>query len=144
MNACLFCTSPDIQKRTIVAEGLVWAFLTRTPITPGHTLICPVRCVQTMDELTREERQALEDLRKRIVAALKQQFKAQGFHFAWNEGSVAGQSVPHLHLHVVPRNDSDSGIIEYEPRKFLYRPGSRAETPEDELRTIAQLLRPIV
>lgn len=60
---------------------------------------------------------------------------------AWNEGGVAGQTVPHLHMHLVPRKQGDEGITEYEPRKFLYRPGSRAESPVEEIREIAKLLK---
>jgi diadenosine tetraphosphate (Ap4A) HIT family hydrolase len=65
----------------------------------------------------------------------------EGFHQAWNEGKVAGQSVPHFHLHVVPRKQGDEGITEYEPRKFLYRPGSREETPSQELESIAKQIK---
>lgn len=66
---------------------------------------------------------------------------AEGFNFAWNMGEEAGQSVPHFHLHVVPRKPGDTGILEYEPRKFLYRPGSRAVSPEEELQALARLVR---
>jgi len=62
--------------------------------------------------------------------------KQKGFHHAWNEEKVAGQSIPHFHLHIVPRKQGDEGITEYEPRKFLYRPGSRETTPEKELQAI--------
>ena len=73
--------------------------------------------------------------------ALKKIFGAEGFHFAWNEGAIAGQSVPHLHLHIVPRRVGDGGITEFEPRKFLYRPGSREPSPEYELRAVAEEVR---
>jgi hypothetical protein len=44
-------------------------------------------------------------------------------------------------MHLVPRKQGDEGITEYEPRKFLYRPGSRAESPVEEIREIAKLLK---
>lgn len=67
--------------------------------------------------------------------------EAEGFNFAWNEGKDYGQSVPHFHLHVVPRSPGDEGITEYEPRKFLYRPGSREDSPETELAAVAAEIR---
>jgi diadenosine tetraphosphate (Ap4A) HIT family hydrolase len=83
---------------------------------------------------------ALLNLRIKIRDVLKEAFGAQGFHYAWNEEKIGGQSVPHFHLHVVPRKEGDMGITEYEPRKFLYRPGSREEKPDEELKMIAQAI----
>ena len=65
----------------------------------------------------------------------------EGFNFAWNDGPIAGQSVPHFHLHVLPRKQGDTGITEYEPRQFLYRPGSREASPEAELAAIAKMIQ---
>jgi ATP adenylyltransferase len=125
----------------IVENELAWACPTNIPITPGHTLIGPKRCVANYEELTLGEREAIEDLRVKIVHALKKLFNAEGFNFAWNVGKLAGQSVPHFHLHVVPRTEGDTGIYEYEPRKFLYRPGSREDSPEAELLKVRDVIR---
>lgn len=141
MIGCTFCDSPEIRDRAIVRGEFAWAFPTNIPITPGHTLICPVRHVQTFEELTQDERVALFDLAAKVKGALRKQFGAEGFNHAWNENKVAGQSVPHLHLHIVPRKKGDTGITEYEPRKFLYSPGSRETTPENELKVVAEQIR---
>jgi diadenosine tetraphosphate (Ap4A) HIT family hydrolase len=125
----------------IVENGLAWAFPTNMPITPGHVLVVPKRCVAKYEDLTAEEKLAIEDLRAKLVAALKKVFGAEGFNFAWNEAKLAGQSVPHFHLHIVPRTEGDAGVYAYEPRKFLYRPGSREETPESELGEVANQIR---
>lgn len=138
---CVFCELPEIRERAVFKNDLAWAFLTNIPITPGHMLIAPVRCVATFDELTAAEVSAIFEVRKKVVAALKKTFAAEGFHFAWNEAKVAGQSVPHFHLHIVPRKQGDEGITEYEPRKFLYRPGSREDSPEAELVAVSELIK---
>ncbi len=138
---CAYCEIPEIKERTIVKNGLAWAFPTNIPIVPGHTLISPIRCVAKYEDLTEAEKQAIEDIRVKICAALKKSFGAEGFNFAWNDGKDCGQSVPHFHLHVLPRKVGDTGIYEYEPRKFLYRPGEREATPEAELRAVANLIR---
>lgn len=133
----VFTTLPEIRERTIVKNNTAFAFLTNTPINPGHTLVSSKRVVVTNDELTKQELLDIFELVSRVKKVLKKVYGAEGFNCAWNEGKDYGQSVPHLHLHIVPRTPNDNGINEYEPRKFLYRPGSRQETPEAELETIA-------
>ena len=111
------------------------------PIVPGHTLVCPVRCIATRRGLTIDERVEIDHISEKITIALVESFGAKGFNFAWNEGSLAGQSVPHYHLHILPRKEGDSGIYQYEPRNFLYRPGSREESPLAELSEVAGEIR---
>ncbi len=137
----IFTTLPEIQNRKIAENETAWAFLTNIPITPGHSLVSSKRVVETAEELTDKEISDIFALTTLVKAALRKTFKAEGFNFAWNEGKDYGQSVPHFHLHVVPRSSGDEGITEYEPRKFLYRPGSREDSPETELAAIAAGIR---
>lgn len=137
----IFTTLPEIQERKIAENETAWAFLTNIPVTPGHALVLPKRVVESAEELTPQELSDIFSLTSLIKNALRKTFKAEGFNFAWNEGKEYGQSVPHFHLHVVPRSPADKGITEYEPRKFLYRPGSREESPESELAAIATNIR---
>lgn len=141
MANCPFCTNKDIQARIIYKDNLVMAFPTNIPITPGHTIVCPVRHISKIDNVNDEELVAIKDFIIRLKKVLKTAFKSEGFNVAWNEGAIAGQSVNHLHIHVVPRKEGDSGIHEYEPRKFIYRPGSRSESPEAELQSVAELIK---
>jgi histidine triad (HIT) family protein len=138
---CAYCEIPEIRERAIVRNELAWAFPTNIPVVPGHVLIAPVRCVALFEDLTEDEKKAIFSLRDQLKVALTKVFQAEGFNYAWNEGKLAGQSVPHFHLHILPRKDGDAGITEYEPRKFLYRPGSREETPESELRAVSKLIQ---
>lgn len=140
-TGCLFCESEDIRARYVFTTAFCAAFPTNIPIVPGHMLLVPLRHLSRWEEMTREEREDFEQARVRVCAALRSAFGAQGFNFAWNEGELAGQSIPHLHLHILPRKEGDSGIWQYEPRKFLYRPGSREPSPEAELRAVARLVR---
>lgn len=138
---CAFCELEDIQKRKIIESKLSWAFPTNIPITPGHTLITPKRCVEKVEELSTLELIDLFELTEEIKLALEKTFNSEGFNFAWNEGKCAGQSVPHVHIHIVPRKTGDEGVYGYEPREFLYRPGSRESTKEGELRDVAKTIR---
>jgi diadenosine tetraphosphate (Ap4A) HIT family hydrolase len=144
MSIASFHDIPDVQQRIVLENELAFAILTNIPITPGHTLLVPKRVVSKFDDLEAEELIAMADLQMSIKEALREAFGATGFNLAWNEGESAGQSVPHLHLHVVPRQEGDIGITEYEPRKFLYRPGSREETPEAELVAVAEEMKKVL
>jgi len=117
---------------------LVWAFPALKPIVPGHILICPVRCVATFEELTLDEQKVLFEAMTAIKKSLQKVFHATGFNHAWNENIVAGQTIPHLHLHVLPRTEEDEVRYGYEPRQFLYRPtADRMAPPQQELIEVA-------
>ncbi len=131
----------DIGDRMIAENKYAFAFLNKMPIVPGHTLVCPKRSIPFSHELLDEEWRDIFSLKITVCKGLQQSLKVEGFNFAWNEGSAAGQTVAHFHLHIVPRKTGDAGIVEYEPRVFLYRPGSRADSPHGELVSFAKELR---
>ena len=133
---CAFCEIPEIQKRKIIENELAWAFPTNIPITIGHTLIVPKRCVSKFKDLTTKEVKAIFDLGEIIKKALIKTYNTQGFNVAYNENKVAGQNILHFHMHIIPRKENDSGIYQYEPRKFIYRPGSRKTSQESELKAV--------
>ncbi len=141
---CAFCELPEIRERWITENESAAAFPTNIPITPGHTLVIPKRCIANIAQLSGVERDDLFELAESIKGALRKSFGAQGFNVAWNEGKLAGQSVPHFHLHIVPRTEDDEGIYEYEPREFLYRPGERAASPEAELVEVAEQIKSVL
>ncbi len=139
--ACLFCTNKDIQARIVKKTKHSFAFPTNIPITPGHLLVCPIRCVAKLEELTAEELLNFFQLVSQLKVALQKTFAVEGFNCAWNEGAVAGQKINHLHLHIVPRKKGDAGIMEYDPRAYLYRPGPREETNEQKLQEMAAKIK---
>lgn len=135
---CAFCDNPENRDREILRNDLVWAFPTNIPIVPGHTLICPVRCVATFEELTQDERDAIFQAMEKIKLSLRKGFGATGFNHAWNEAKTGGQSVPHFHLHLLPRTSEDEVKYGYEPRQFLYRSVANREiSPDQELIEVA-------
>ena len=129
------------EGRIIARTELAWSFLSYMPIVPGHTIVLPVRIVARFEELTEAERDELFSLMATVQSALAKTFDAKGFNIAWNEGEESGQSVPHFHMHVLPRKKGDSGITGHEPRKFIYRPDSREPSPESELAAVASQIR---
>lgn len=141
---CVYCTVAEIKNRMIFEDDLVWAFPTNIPITPGHTLVCPKRCVKKLEELTSEEKISLFSMVERIMQALRLSYGAEGFNCVWNQEKLAGQSVPHFHLHIVPRKDGDTGLLGYDPRSMLYRTGDREPSSEEELITVRDTIRKMI
>ncbi len=131
----VFTTIIRDEGRVFVENEHAFAFPTNIPITPGHSLVCPRRVVKTIDELTAEELVSVFKLLELVKSGLRTVVGAEGFNYAWNEGGKAyGQSVPHLHIHIVPRTPGDTGIYTYDPRQFLYRPGGREEASVEALK----------
>jgi diadenosine tetraphosphate (Ap4A) HIT family hydrolase len=77
------------------------------PISPGHTLIIPKRHVGSFFELEADERAELLALLDKAKAVADKEFNPQGYNIGINEGAAAGQTVPHLHIHLIPRYQGD-------------------------------------
>ena len=102
---CPFCAPPGVQ---ILLEGEQAMVLWDThPVSPGHVLIVPRRHVASLFDSTAPEREdmlCLADEAHRILVA---KHAPDGFNLGINDGLAAGQSVPHLHLHMIPRYRGD-------------------------------------
>lgn len=77
------------------------------PISPGHTLVIPNRHIGSFFELGPEERQSLLDLLDAAKLVLDSELKPDGYNIGINDGPSAGQTVPHLHIHLIPRYNGD-------------------------------------
>ena len=104
-SLCPFCSlSPD---RLTTRGELGFAIRDAFPVSPGHTLIIPTRHIGSFFELTDAERQDLLKLVDITKADLDREFTPQGYNIGINDGAAAGQTVPHLHIHLIPRYDGD-------------------------------------
>ncbi|MEW5300284.1 MAG: hypothetical protein WDW36_003225 [Sanguina aurantia] len=88
-----------------------FAFVNLKPIVPGHVLVSPKRVVQRFTEMTSEEVADLWILVQRVGKVVESHYSAASLTLAMQDGPLAGQSVPHVHVHVLPRQDvmPDSG-----------------------------------
>ena len=109
---CIFCKiiKGDIPSFTIYEDDLFKVILDRFPAAPGHALIIPKAHYKDMFELPQEVVEALYPLAQKIAIQIKKAVGAEGMNVVQNNGDVAGQSVYHFHLHLVPRKAGD-GII---------------------------------
>ena len=107
MADCLFCriVSGDLPGHTVLETDDLVAFLDARPVFKGHVLLVPRAHVETLPDLPAEERDGFLAAAQRLATAVKEGLDAQGSFVAIN--NTVSQSVPHLHLHVVPRTKGD-------------------------------------
>jgi len=104
---CPFC-NPDITSRLVAEHGSVFAVPDLYPVTDGHLLILPKRHVSDWFSLTDEERRDTE----KLMFCLREKLLADdptitGFNIGVNCGASAGQTIFHVHMHLIPRRDGD-------------------------------------
>jgi len=130
--ACGFCgiLSGDVTAEVVLEERDVFAFLDRRPVFKGHALLVPREHVVTLPDLPARLRDPFLEAGQRLAAAMLSGLGAQGSFVAMN--NTVSQSVPHLHLHVVPRTKGD-GL-----RGFFWPRTKYAD--ETEMRTYAKTL----
>lgn len=95
----------ELSASVVARTDEVIAFLDHRPLFPGHVLVSPVRHVDTLLHLPADLMQPLLTMAQRIAAVFGTKLGSQGSFVAMN--NVVSQSVPHLHLHVVPRTKGD-------------------------------------
>ena len=95
------------QSAWVAFNALAFAIRDGFPVTKGHTLIIPRREVATWFEATREEQLALLDLVDEVKRRLDVELAPHGYNVGFNAGEAAGQTVMHLHVHVIPRHAGD-------------------------------------
>ena len=104
-SECPFCRIPE--ERVISQKDLAFAIADAFPVSPGHTLVIVRRHVASFFELTAEELPALHDLLCRMKERLDCTTHPAGYNIGVNVGETAGQTVPHLHVHLIPRFSGD-------------------------------------
>ena len=122
---CIFC---KIIKEELQFENkLAYSSIDSYPVSEFHSLIVPKRHVETYFELTNEEIHACNDLiLKTKEKILKQDSSVKGFNIGTNAGKVAGQSIMHCHIHLIPRREGDvenpqGGVRSVIPKKQHYK-----------------------
>jgi diadenosine tetraphosphate (Ap4A) HIT family hydrolase len=100
---CPFC-HPD---SVLIGNGLAYAKLDKFPVNPGHLLIIPRRHVSDFFLTTEEEKAAMFSLLDKAKLYLDGKHTPAGYNVGINVGEVAGQTVMHVHLHLIPRYHGD-------------------------------------
>ncbi len=102
---CIFCCLPVTR---IIAENTYFlAILDKFPISKGHTLIIPKRHILSFFHLNEKEFVSLYPFINEIKTLINKRYLAKGFNIGVNDGEVAGQTINHLHIHLIPRYNGD-------------------------------------
>ena len=105
MNGCVFCNLP--QDRIVSECSLTITVLDGYPVSTGHTLVIPKRHFPSYFDATEEELIAINRALKHQEKTLSKAHAPDGFNIGVNSGCDAGQTVPHLHVHLIPRYQGD-------------------------------------
>ena len=121
---CPFCTLGE-HVEVLFKTDTAMAILDSYAISPGHTLVIPKRHVPDYFELTAEEQNELWQLVNRCKIILQDRFHPDGFNIGINVGEMAGQSIFHVHIHLIPRYKGDmknpkGGVRHILPGKGYY------------------------
>lgn len=107
MNIFEKIISREIPAAIVYEDTDTLAFMDIGPIIKGHTLVIPKTCFETVTETPDEVLGRLMSVCKRISSAQMKELGADGVNIIQNNGSSAGQVVPHIHFHVIPRFEGD-------------------------------------
>ena len=134
---CPFCqiVNGAIPARTVSEDEDVLSFLDANPLTRGHTLVVPKRHHARVADLPSEDRAAVFGTLGRLAPAVEAAVDADGVTVGMNDGDAAGQEVPHVHGHLVPRFDGDGGGAIHSIVRTM------PDLDEDELDAIADDIR---
>ncbi|MBX7220011.1 MAG: HIT family protein [Blastocatellia bacterium] len=121
-ETCPFC---DLQDR-IILEGKLWVVIADAfPVNPGHTLIITRRHIASFRNISEQEAGELYQLVLTVTRKLDGIHQPDGYNFGINDGAEAGQTIFHVHLHVIPRYKDDvenpcGGVRNIKPALISY------------------------
>ncbi|MCF8305466.1 MAG: HIT family protein [Ignavibacteriales bacterium] len=103
---CPFC-NPDSDRDLIVESATAYAIYDKFPVNDGHTLIIPKKHCSDYFDLTFKEQAACIFMLNKVKEIVSKKFNPDGFNIGINIGEKAGQTVKHVHIHLIPRYDGD-------------------------------------
>lgn len=108
---CIFCriVAGEIPAEIVAQDDRSIAFLDVSPLADGHVLVVPRAHVARVEDLSAEDSQALFASVRRLAGPVREAVAAEGSIVGINNGPATGQTVPHVHVHIVPRREGDGG-----------------------------------
>ena len=106
VSDCPFC-EPQSRAISYYSDVKYRAIYNRSPILPGHSLVIPKSHIESVNELTDTDLGQMMVFARHVAENLMRIFTSTAFNWTIQDGAAAGQTVPHLHLHLIPRADGD-------------------------------------
>ena len=128
-NDCIFCKIANgvVPSKTVYEDENFRVILDLGPATKGHALILPKEHYANLFELPEETAAAAMKVAKKLSAQMVENLGADGLNLVQNNGEVAGQTVKHFHLHLIPRYKDDG-------QNILWNPGKMSDEELEEIR----------
>ncbi|KAJ7020154.1 diadenosine hydrolase [Mycena alexandri] len=101
--ASLFFSTIEVTRQAFYRSTLSYAIVNLKPIVPGHVLVLPTRRVQRLADLSEPELSSLMRAVQQVGSVIEREYGADALTVACQDGKAAGQSVPHVHFHLLPR-----------------------------------------
>lgn len=120
INNCVFCSiiGHEIPSATIYEDEKVIAILDIAPSAKGHTVLIPKKHSKDIFELPEEDAAHIFTVAKKIAGVLKEELQCDGINILQNNGKAAGQTVFHLHVHIIPRYENDTIKLTWTPGEY--------------------------
>jgi histidine triad (HIT) family protein len=120
MNECIFCkiVAKEIPATIVYEDDDVLVFMDIGPIIKGHALVISKAHYDPVTETPDDVLAKLHGVAKRIAQAQMNGLGADGVNIIQNNGKAAGQEVPHIHVHVIPRFEGDGHHWNWNPKKY--------------------------
>lgn len=114
---CIFCkiVSGEIPSKTLYEDENFKVILDLGPATKGHALILPKNHAANLFELPNEDAEKVLIVAKKMAETMKEKLGFAGLNLVQNNGEVAGQTVSHFHIHMIPRYEDDGQTITWVP-----------------------------
>ena len=126
--SCIFCriAAGEIPAEIVAKDDGAVAFLDITPLADGHTVVIPRRHVATIEDMSADDARGLFAMVTRLAGPVRKALGAAGTTIGVNDGEATGQTIPHVHVHIVPRRANDgAGSVH-----TIFRGGSRRDVAE--------------
>lgn len=115
---CIFCkiANGEIPSNTVYEDDEFRVILDLGPATEGHALVLPKEHFANLCELPEDWCGRAFTLAKKVAGQITEKLGCDGFNIVQNNGEAAGQTVPHFHIHLIPRYENDGQKIGWEPQ----------------------------